>query len=120
VFGKEGAGPARQAILEGAGARVEQIAAVDGGVELGAVLQRLGELGVRRALVEGGGRLAAALMQADLVDRLEWFRAPVALGNDARPGVHDLHLQRLAEAPKWKRVALRELGPDLWESYERA
>jgi hypothetical protein len=33
--------------------------------------------------------------------------------------VGELDLGALAQAPAWRRVALRELGPDLWESYER-
>ena len=55
------------------------------------------------------------------MDRLEWFRAPMLLGAEGRPGVGALALERLgAMRPRWRRVALRELGPDLWESYERA
>lgn len=71
-------------------------------------------------LAEGGGRLAASLIAADAVDRIEWFRAPIVLGAEGRPAVAALALARLANAPRFKRVALRELGPDIWESYERA
>jgi diaminohydroxyphosphoribosylaminopyrimidine deaminase/5-amino-6-(5-phosphoribosylamino)uracil reductase len=120
IFGAAGGSPARQAILEGAGARIEHVAARDGGVDPGAALERLAELGLGSVLVEGGGRLAAALIAANLVDRLEWMRAPIVLGGDSRPAVTALALARLADAPAWRRVALRELGPDLWESYERA
>ncbi|MGE0740725.1 MAG: RibD family protein [Hyphomonadaceae bacterium] len=120
VFGAERAGPARQAILEGAGARVEQVARRGDGLDIDAVLARLAELGVSSVLAEGGGKVAAGLIQADVVDRLEWFRAPVVLGAAGRPGIAELAIAALAEAPKWRRVALRELGPDLWESYERA
>ena len=48
------------------------------------------------------------------------FRAPMVLGGDGLPSVAALALSRLAEAPRFTRVALRELGPDVWESYERA
>lgn len=120
VFGAERTSPARHAILEGAGARVENIAAAEGGgVEIGAVLSRLEEMGVASVLVEGGGRLAATLIAADAVDRLEWFRAPLVLGAEGRPAVAALVLAQLADAPRYRRVALRELGPDVWESYER-
>jgi diaminohydroxyphosphoribosylaminopyrimidine deaminase/5-amino-6-(5-phosphoribosylamino)uracil reductase len=77
-------------------------------------------LGFATVLAEGGGRLAASLIAADAVDRLEWFRAPILLGAAGRPAIADLAYEALARAPKWRRVALRELGPDLWESYERA
>ncbi|MEQ1489316.1 MAG: dihydrofolate reductase family protein, partial [Terricaulis sp.] len=79
----------------------------------------LAEHGVARVLCEGGGQLAASLIAAGVVDRLEWFRAPMVLGAEGRPGVAALALTSLAAAPRFKRVALRELGPDIWESYER-
>ena len=41
----------------------------------GPLFARLGERGLTRVLVEGGGKLAAALLRAGLVDRLYWFRA---------------------------------------------
>lgn len=120
VFAAERASPARQAILEGAGARVEHAPAAEGGgIELSTVLSRLEELGFARVLAEGGGRLAASLIAEDAVDRIEWFRAPIVLGAEGKPAVGLLSLTKLAAAPRFRRVALRELGPDIWESYER-
>lgn len=119
VFGKEGASPAHHAVLEGAGARVELVGGSDHDVDMQAVLARLGELGIASVLAEGGGRLAASLIIAGAADRLEWFRAPIALGAEGRAAIAALAIERLAEAPRWRRVAVRELGPDLWESYER-
>ncbi|HRK63037.1 MAG TPA: dihydrofolate reductase family protein, partial [Terricaulis sp.] len=86
----------------------------------GAVLARLGERGVREVFAEGGGRVAASLIEADLVDRLEWFRAPLVLGAAGKPAIADVAYADLANAPRWRRLALRELGSDLWESYERS
>jgi diaminohydroxyphosphoribosylaminopyrimidine deaminase/5-amino-6-(5-phosphoribosylamino)uracil reductase len=119
VFGAERVNPAQQAILEGAGARVEAVAASDGGVDIAAVLARLDALNFGSVLAEGGGKLAATLIAADAVDRLEWFRAPMVLGGQGRPAVAALAIANLADAPRFRRVALRELGPDIWESYER-
>jgi diaminohydroxyphosphoribosylaminopyrimidine deaminase / 5-amino-6-(5-phosphoribosylamino)uracil reductase len=119
VFGAERAGPAQQAILEGAGARVESVPATAIGLDIGAVLTRLVELNFGSVLAEGGGKLAAALIAADVVARIEWFRAPMVLGAEGRPAVASLALAKLADAPTFRRVALRELGPDIWESYER-
>jgi diaminohydroxyphosphoribosylaminopyrimidine deaminase/5-amino-6-(5-phosphoribosylamino)uracil reductase len=119
VFGAVRANPAQQAILEAAGARVEAIAGADGGVDISGVLSRLDDLNFSAILAEGGGRLAASLIAAGAVSRIEWFRAPIVLGAEGRPSVAALAIARLSEAPRFARVALRELGPDIWESYER-
>jgi diaminohydroxyphosphoribosylaminopyrimidine deaminase/5-amino-6-(5-phosphoribosylamino)uracil reductase len=76
--------------------------------------------GVDALLLEGGGTLAAAAMREGVIDRIEWFRAPIIIGGDGKPALAGLDVQWLRQAPAWRRVAVRELGPDLWESYERA
>jgi diaminohydroxyphosphoribosylaminopyrimidine deaminase / 5-amino-6-(5-phosphoribosylamino)uracil reductase len=75
--------------------------------------------GVRSMMIEGGGQLAASFLRAGLVDRIEWFRAPIVLGEEGRPGVGPLGLEKLSAAPGFQRVALREIGADAWERYER-
>lgn len=120
VFSVPRASPARHAIIEAMGARIEPVDTGPGGVDMAAVMERLSGLGFGSVLVEGGGRIAASLMDLGVVDRIEWFRAPIVLGGEGRPALADLSYDALADAPRFKRVALRELGPDVWESYERA
>lgn len=120
IVGAEEADPARRAALQAAGARVLLASAGAGGVDVVSALALLANDGVERLLAEGGGLLAASLIRAGAVDRIEWFRAPLLLGEEGRPAIAALAVARLSEAPAWRRVALRELGPDLWESYERA
>lgn len=120
VFSVPRASPARHAIIEAMGARIEPVETGPGGVDMAAVLERLSGLGFGSVLVEGGGKIAASLIDIGAVDRIEWFRAPILLGGEGRPALADLSYDALADAPRFKRVALRELGPDLWESYERA
>lgn len=92
----------------------------DGGsISLPELLNSARRAGVSSLMVEGGGQLAAAFMRAGLVDRIEWFRAPIVLGGDARPCLGGLALANLASAPTYERTSVREIGPDLWESYER-
>jgi len=40
-----------------------------------------------RILVEGGAKIAASLLRADLVDRIAWFHAPSVMGGDGWPAV---------------------------------
>jgi diaminohydroxyphosphoribosylaminopyrimidine deaminase/5-amino-6-(5-phosphoribosylamino)uracil reductase len=84
-----------------------------------AVLDLLYARGIRSLMIEGGGRVAAAFVTAGVVDAIDWFRAPILLGGDGRPGVAALSLARLANAPKFRRLAVEALGDDLWERYER-
>lgn len=91
-----------------------------GSVHLPDLLATAHEAGVKRLMLEGGGRLAASFLKAGLVDAVEWFRAPIVLGGDARACLGDLELGSLIAAPKFRRTAVREIGADLWESYALA
>lgn len=119
IIGAEGGDQASRAALEAAGAKTATVASSPQGVSVEGALALLHERGIARVLVEGGGKLAASLIAAQAVDRIEWMRAPIALGEEGLPAIGPLKVERVSEAPAWRRVALRELGPDLWESYER-
>jgi diaminohydroxyphosphoribosylaminopyrimidine deaminase/5-amino-6-(5-phosphoribosylamino)uracil reductase len=84
-----------------------------------AMLQALGARGITRLLVEGGSRMAAALLDSGLVDRMAWFRAPVLIGADGLPAAALLGLDRLTAAPRFRLTGVEQLGPDLLESYAR-
>lgn len=70
-------------------------------------------------MIEAGAQLAASAIAADLVDRIEWFRAPMLLGGDGLPVIAALGLETLGSAPIFRRTGIRERGADLQESYER-
>ncbi len=88
-------------------------------LDLAAGLAALGERGLTRLLVEGGGQLASGLLQAGLVDRLAVYHAPLLLGGDGRPGVAALGLERLADAPAFVPLESQTLGSDRFELYGR-
>jgi diaminohydroxyphosphoribosylaminopyrimidine deaminase/5-amino-6-(5-phosphoribosylamino)uracil reductase len=119
VIGASDGDASRRNALTEAGARTEGVARGPVGIDAEAALAVMLGHGIGRVLCEGGGQLAASLIAAEVVDRIEWFRAPIVLGAEGRPGVAALALSSLAHAPRFKRVALREIGPDIWESYER-
>lgn len=120
VVGVAGADAAAKAALEEKGAQVATVDGLAGRVDLAAALNLLArEHGVARVMIESGGKVAANMIRAGLVDRLEWVRAPILLGAEGRAAIDALELKRLSDAPAFRRLAIREFGPDLWESYER-
>lgn len=120
VIGARDADRTAAAALEGAGARVAFVPRGLDGLDLNAALATMHtEHGVDALLIEGGGRIAGSFLDDGFVDRIEWFRAPLLLGADARPAIGPLGLEKLADAARYVRVAVHECGPDLWESYER-
>ena len=91
----------------------------EGRVDLAAALQALCENDVTRLMVEGGGKLISALLKADLVDRLVWFRAPSVIGGDGTPVVAPLGVRELDRAANFVKVSARPAGDDLVETYMR-
>jgi diaminohydroxyphosphoribosylaminopyrimidine deaminase / 5-amino-6-(5-phosphoribosylamino)uracil reductase len=113
-----GSDPERRETLWRAGVELIDAAPDDAGrIDLADALLRLGERGLTRLLVEGGGRLAAALLRAGLVDRLVWLHAPLLLGGDGVPSVSALGLAALAEAPGFELLSSETVGPDLLSTY---
>jgi len=107
--GTGGAAGARAA-LEAAGAEVVPLARVDPE----AVLADLHRRGVRSVLVEGGGEVIAAFVEAGLFDRVVAECAPVLLGGEAAPGpVRGRGAPSLALAPRLDRLRVRRRGTDL-------
>jgi len=74
----------RQRGLERAGARVLRLPAhPNGGLDLAALLERLGELGITRLMVEGGARIITSFLRERLADVLVLTVSPTLVG-----GVH--------------------------------
>ncbi len=108
----------RRLAYENAGAEVIALPAdEDGGLPLQSAMGLLGERGITRLLVEGGGRLAAGLLHRRLIDRLLWFRAPSIIGGDGIPGFAALGLEDLAGAPRFELLTRETIGIDTLETY---
>jgi diaminohydroxyphosphoribosylaminopyrimidine deaminase/5-amino-6-(5-phosphoribosylamino)uracil reductase len=91
-----------------------------GEIAISAALHALAARGVTRLLAEGGSRLAASLLRAGEVDRLEWFRAPMLIGGDGLGAAAGFGVDDLADAIRFRRVDVVPMGDDLLERYRRA
>ena len=110
--------PARHAeMLKAKGVQVLEAPETETGFDWGAVLHELCRRGVHHILCEGGGQLAAALLEADLVNEMYWGQAPILLGSAGRPAVD--RSWSLASAPRLRRISLEVLGEDVWMRFQR-
>jgi diaminohydroxyphosphoribosylaminopyrimidine deaminase/5-amino-6-(5-phosphoribosylamino)uracil reductase len=85
-----------------------------------AVASALAARGLTRILIEGGGKLTASYLSADLVDRIVWFHAPKLIGGDGLPAAHSFGVDYLAKAPLFLRTGIAEIGDDIVETYTSA
>lgn len=84
---------------------------------LGEALRALRTRGVHSILVEGGARLAGALLFDGLADRLVVFTAPVVLGAGALNAFLLAPAQRAEQAERMRIVARQAFGDDLMTVY---
>ena len=110
----------RELRLADKGVKVIRVnAAVDGRVDVVAAAKSLGELGLTRVLIEGGGQVAAAFLKAGLIDRITHYRAGLVMGADSRSAVGPMALDRLGFAPRFSLISARAVGGDTVESWRR-
>ena len=103
----------------GLGARLIECSQTAGRLDIGRVLQALGDLGLTRILCEGGGVLSAALLQHGLVDEIVGFTAGLALGAEGRPSLGSLGHDRLADATRFELIETRAIGGDVLHRWHR-
>jgi diaminohydroxyphosphoribosylaminopyrimidine deaminase/5-amino-6-(5-phosphoribosylamino)uracil reductase len=112
--GPSASAPRRRRLLR-AGALLCQVpAARGGGLRLLAVLRELARRDVMRLLVEGGGRVHGAFLDAGLADRAAIFVAPLILADaGALPLAAGKRKSRIDQALPLRSARVRRLGPDL-------
>ncbi len=110
----------RQMFWSNAGANLLEVSKSAGGtLDMAHAMQRLGEAGLTRVLCEGGGQLAASLLQTDCVDRLVHFTGGVAIGAEGLPSIGALGLSQLGEAQRFELRSQRQIGTDMMADYHR-
>ncbi|MGH8476871.1 MAG: bifunctional diaminohydroxyphosphoribosylaminopyrimidine deaminase/5-amino-6-(5-phosphoribosylamino)uracil reductase RibD [Methylococcales bacterium] len=109
-----GSNRSRVAPLEGAGFRVVNLPAnAQGRLDLHAVLEYLGSIGVNQLMVEAGATLNGALLAEGLVDEWIVYQAPCLLGDHARALVRLPNLETMCERPRLTLLDVRTVGTDL-------
>jgi diaminohydroxyphosphoribosylaminopyrimidine deaminase/5-amino-6-(5-phosphoribosylamino)uracil reductase len=88
-------------------------------LDLTAALRLLADKGITRVLVEGGPRIAASLLNADLVDEAVLLRGPEPIGSAGIDALDGLPLEALTASPRLTLSGQDKLGPDTIEFYER-
>ena len=110
----------RRRVFAECGVEVIPVAPVEQGtIDMPGALAALARHGLTRVLVEGGGRLSASLLRDDLVDHVEWFRAPTVIGGDGVAASAAFGIDSPDAAPAFQRRSVLDLGGDLLETYRR-
>jgi diaminohydroxyphosphoribosylaminopyrimidine deaminase / 5-amino-6-(5-phosphoribosylamino)uracil reductase len=92
---------------------VEIIQSADGGRNLRFVLDELGKRELQSVLVEGGTEIAGAFYDANLIDKVSFFVAPIIIGGrDAPAAIGGQGAQDLSSAMRLKNVEIKRHGED--------
>jgi diaminohydroxyphosphoribosylaminopyrimidine deaminase / 5-amino-6-(5-phosphoribosylamino)uracil reductase len=113
VFTTRRAGPEARRALEARG--VEVLIADAGGVrvDLRTAVAELARRGVTSLLVEGGGGIHGACMDAGLVDKVLIFLGPLIVGGPAPGPVGGVGIAALKQAWRLQRMNVRQLDQDV-------
>lgn len=85
--------------------------------DIGEVLSYLTEKGITRVLVEAGQKVTSAFIEAGLVDRIYWFKAPVTIGEK---GLAAFSPDTKAKLAGWESIEQITLAPDILDIVEKS
>ncbi len=85
----------------------------DGRVSMPDLLRKLGEMGIRTVLLEGGSRLAGQMVQSGLIDEFMLFYAPKIIGSDGFSAFALQGITTMDQALKLQILDVRMIGPDV-------
>lgn len=93
--------------------RVEVVGARDrdGQIVIAELMREFGRRGWSKVLVEGGARLAGAMLREGVVDRIAFFIAPWIFGGGL-PSVEGLAPNRVRQSIRLENLRAREIGGD--------
>ncbi|MET0722454.1 MAG: bifunctional diaminohydroxyphosphoribosylaminopyrimidine deaminase/5-amino-6-(5-phosphoribosylamino)uracil reductase RibD [Tardiphaga sp.] len=110
-------------LLQAAGAQVMRVPVTTSpppGLDLPAVLHALADKGITKLLVEGGARIAASFVAADLVDEIWLFRGDTEIGADGVPALGAMPLSAITGSPGFTARASESIENDTLTIYGRS
>lgn len=99
------------------GATLIETPETEGHLDVRAAVKTLASKGLTRILSEGGSTLAAALINAGLVDELALFSSGVMIGSNGHPALGSLPLLELSQAPKPTLLKIEKMGSDILSTW---
>lgn len=107
--------PKKQERLKAKGAEILEIEGdSDGHVDLKQLMTVLGAMKIDSILLEGGGRLAEGALKAEIVDKVQFYIAPMLIGGkDAKTPVEGAGIGRLSQAWRLSDWMAEKIGNDL-------
>ncbi len=104
----------KQKRLEALGARLLEVPTSNGHIDLVYLMKRLGELNITSILLEGGGTLIAAALNAGIVDKVFAFVGPKFLGgNDGIPVCNGNGPEKMNDSIQVSDMRVRMSGSDV-------
>lgn len=104
--------PEKAAALEAAGCRVWTLPERDGRVDLAALMDRLGREEIDSLLLEGGGSLNGAMLEAGLVRKVQAYIAPKLFGGTGTSPVRGLGVALPDQAWQLENAEVMRIGGD--------
>jgi diaminohydroxyphosphoribosylaminopyrimidine deaminase/5-amino-6-(5-phosphoribosylamino)uracil reductase len=117
VFASTKASPVAEDILQQRGCKVFRVNEQNGKLDLDEVLKVLSGEGITRLMVEGGPRVAASFVGADLVDEAVLLRGEKTIGETGIDPLEGMALDALTGTLRAR--GSEQLGPDTLETFER-
>ena len=88
-------------------------------LDIKAIIKNISKLGYTRILVEGGAKLAASLINNDLIDEIAWFRASKIMGSNGINAISNLNIDRINHLKKFQIISTRTFDDDHLTHYRR-
>lgn len=103
----------RRAVLGEKGVRILDAPLRDGRIDPRGLMTILGEMNITSVLVEGGSRVASAMLRAGVADRICFFYAPKILAGDGIAMCRGTGPETLSEAIRVANIEIKRFDDDI-------